>query len=66
MAEISKRYEIYQLSPIMGSDKLALEKVELPGDYNSFFSRKEAEEAAIRHKLTYQSFIILRTIFIRN
>jgi hypothetical protein len=65
---VSKKYVIYRLNNVMGSEEhKALEKVNLSGwKQNSFDSEDEAIQALIDDEQTYQDFVILREVYITN
>jgi hypothetical protein len=67
--EIDKKFEVYQLNPVMGSKKhLALEKVEFSSIswVNNFDTEDEAIQALINTGCFYEEFVILKTIYIRS
>ena len=66
--EIIENYVVYSTNKIMGNkDHLSLEKVEFSGWVsNSFNSEKEAIEALVKDEKTYEDYIILKTVYLRN
>ena len=67
--EISKKFEVYQLNPVMGSRQhLSLEKVEFStlGWVNTFDTEDEAIQALINTGRFYEEFVILKTVYIRS
>lgn len=64
--EVNKKYVIYELNRVMGSEKhLALEKVEFKGfQSNRFDTEEEAIQCLIDNKKTYEDFVILKQIYI--
>lgn len=62
--DIHKKFVVYELNNVMGSEKhKALEKVQL-SCYNSFNTEEEAIEALIIDDKKYEDYIILRKIYI--
>jgi hypothetical protein len=66
--EIRKKYVVYELNNVMGSEKhKALQKVEFLGwKTNSFDTEDEAIQALIDDTKTYEDFIILKEVYITN
>jgi len=63
--EVHKKYTVYELTSIMGSDKQALEKVQFKGFVsNSFDTEEEAIQALIADEKTYEDYVILLQICI--
>lgn len=64
--DISKKYVVYELNNVMGSERhKALEKVEFKGfRSNSFESEEEAIEALVEDDKTYEDYVILKQVYI--
>lgn len=61
--EVSTEYVIYQTRSIMGSDSLALEKVV---NYRTFETEEQAIQYLIDEKMTYDEYLILKRVYIRD
>ena len=66
--EIVKKYVVYELNRVMGSEKhLALEKVEFKGWVsNNFNTEEEAIQALINDEKHYEDYVILKQVFLRS
>lgn len=66
--EIEKKYVVYELNRVMGSEKhLALEKLEFKGWVrNNFDTEEEAIQALINDEKHYEDFVILKQVFLRS
>jgi hypothetical protein len=66
--EIVKKYVVYKLNQIMGSEKhLALEKVEFKGWVGNWFdTEEEAIQALINDEKSYENYVILSHVFLRS
>ena len=66
--EIVKKYVVYELNRVMGSEKhLALEKVEFKGWVsNKFNTEEEAIQALINDEKHYEDYVILKQVFLRS
>ena len=65
--EVSTRYVIYKLKPIMGSDSQALVKVLFKGfDSNMFETEQEAIDCLVKNGMTFNDYIILKQVYITD
>ena len=66
--EILKKYVVYELNQIMGSEKhLALEKLEFKGWVsNNFDTEEDAIQALINDEKHYEDYVILKQVFLRS
>ena len=66
--DIVKKYVVYELNQVMGSEKhLALEKVEFKGWVsNNFDTEEEAIQALINDEKHYEDYVILKQVFLRS
>jgi hypothetical protein len=66
--EIVKKYVVYELNRVMGSEKhLALEKLEFKGWVsNNFDTEEEAIQALINDGKHYEDYVILKQVFLRS
>ena len=66
--DIVKKYVVYELNRVMGSEKhLALEKVEFKGYIsNSFDTEEEAIRALIDDEKYYDDYVILKQVYLRS
>jgi hypothetical protein len=64
--DIHKKFVVYELNNVMGSEKhKALEKVEFKGwKSNNFDTEEEAIQALIDYEKTYEDYVILKQIYI--
>ena len=65
--KISKKYIVYELNGIMGTQKMALSQTVFKGIVsNSFDSEEEAIEAIEKNGRTYIEFLIIPRIYMRD
>jgi hypothetical protein len=66
--EILKKYVVYELNRVMGSEKhLALKKLEFKGWVsNNFDTEEEAIQALINDEKHYEDYVILKQVFLRS
>ncbi len=66
--DIVKKYVVYKLNDVMGSDKhLALEQVKFKGWVSNYFdTEEEAIQALIDDEKHYQDYVILRQVRISD
>jgi hypothetical protein len=66
--EIEKKYVVYELNPVVGSQKhLLLEKVDFKGwVVNNFDTEEEAIQALINDERHYEDYVILRQVVLRS
>ena len=66
--DIVKKYVVYELNRVMGSEKhLALEKVEFKGYIsNNFDTEEEAIQALIDDEKYYEDYVILKQVYLRS
>lgn len=66
--DILKKYVVYELNQIMGSEKhLSLERVRFKGfSAIGFDTEEDAIQALIDEKKIYQDYVILKQVFIRE
>ena len=61
--EIVEKYVVYELNQVMGSEHLALEKVEFKGWVsNNFDTEGDAIQALINDEKHYVDFVILKQV----
>ena len=66
--EIVKKYKVYKLNKVLSSSEhKALEEVDFKnGVCNNFDTEEEAIHYLLDDEKTYEDYIILKTVFIRN
>jgi len=64
--KVRAEYVVFTYSNIIGSNKLALEKVDFGWKGNSFTSEEEAIKELIAEDKTFEDFIILKTVYIED
>ena len=65
--KVSKKYVVYQLVPLLGTDNLTFKKVKFNNSLgNSFDSKKEAIQALIDDGKLYQDYTIMNQTYITN